>query len=116
MLRVHPVSVRLLKVRFATEGRCMEGRYIGRLSALLARNVLLLRNALLGRGRLRRALLGAALVGVVLGMVSSASAQEETRAGDQAGGMDTHLFRPAVDSKGFITVNGSDVLGANNLS
>lgn len=31
-------------------------------------------------------------------------------------GMDTHLFRPAVDSKGFFTVNGSGVLGANDVS
>jgi OOP family OmpA-OmpF porin len=31
-------------------------------------------------------------------------------------GADTHLFRPAVDSKGFITVNGSDVLGAGDVS
>jgi len=31
-------------------------------------------------------------------------------------GMDTHLFRPAVDSKGFFSVNGSDILGANNIS
>src|SRR6188472_4695983 len=31
-------------------------------------------------------------------------------------GMDTHLFRPAVDSKGFFSVNGSDILGAGNLS
>ena len=28
-------------------------------------------------------------------------------------GFDTHLFRPAMDSKGLFTVNGSDVLGAN---
>jgi OmpA-OmpF porin, OOP family len=31
-------------------------------------------------------------------------------------GMDTHLFRPALDSKGFFSVNGSDILGANNIS
>src|SRR5687768_13024907 len=31
-------------------------------------------------------------------------------------GLDTHLFRPAVDSKGFFSVNGSDILGANNIS
>ena len=31
-------------------------------------------------------------------------------------GADTHLFRPAVDSKGFFTVNGSDILGANDIS
>src|SRR4051794_35230251 len=31
-------------------------------------------------------------------------------------GMDTHLFRPAVDSKGFFSVNGSDILAANDFS
>jgi outer membrane protein OmpA-like peptidoglycan-associated protein len=31
-------------------------------------------------------------------------------------GFDTHLFRPAMDSKGLFTVNGSDILGANEVS
>jgi OOP family OmpA-OmpF porin len=31
-------------------------------------------------------------------------------------GFDTHLFRPAMDSKGLFTVNGSDVLGAKEFS
>src|SRR5260221_1534576 len=31
-------------------------------------------------------------------------------------GADTHLFRPAVDSKGFFTVNGSDILGSRDIS
>jgi OOP family OmpA-OmpF porin len=31
-------------------------------------------------------------------------------------GADTHLFRPAVDSKGFFSTNGSDILGANDFS
>ena len=31
-------------------------------------------------------------------------------------GFDTHLFRPAMDSKGLFTVNGSDVLGARDFS
>src|SRR5260221_309477 len=31
-------------------------------------------------------------------------------------GMDTHLFRPAVDSKGFFSVNGSDILGSGDIS
>jgi len=31
-------------------------------------------------------------------------------------GMDTHLFRPAVDSKGFFSVNGSDILGKGDIS
>ncbi len=48
--------------------------------------------------------------------VRPASAQQDTRAGTQNGGMDTHLFRPAVDSKGFVTVNGTDILGNGNIS
>jgi len=31
-------------------------------------------------------------------------------------GFDTHLFRPAMDSKGLFSVNGSDVLGAKEFS
>jgi len=31
-------------------------------------------------------------------------------------GADTHLFRPAVDSKGFFSVNGSDILGSKDIS
>jgi len=31
-------------------------------------------------------------------------------------GFDTHLFRPALDSKGLFTVNGSDILGAKEFS
>jgi OOP family OmpA-OmpF porin len=31
-------------------------------------------------------------------------------------GMDTHLFRPALDSKGFFSINGSDILGSKDLS
>jgi outer membrane protein OmpA-like peptidoglycan-associated protein len=31
-------------------------------------------------------------------------------------GFDTHLFRPAMDSKGLFTVNGSDIVGAGELS
>ena len=41
----------------------------------------------------------------------------DTRVGPGNGdGMDTHLFRPAIDSKGFFSVNGSDILGAGNVS
>ncbi|MEN9578252.1 MAG: hypothetical protein RJA70_1261, partial [Pseudomonadota bacterium] len=65
--------------------------------------------------------LGLGLV-LTLGSLSMTSvapdalAQEETRVGNQNGGMDTHLFRPALDSKGFLTMNGTDVLGADDIS
>lgn len=35
---------------------------------------------------------------------------------DHKAGMDVHLFRPAVDSKGFISVNGTSVLGDRSYS
>ena len=54
----------------------------------------------------------------ILGLPAVASAQaRDSRAPEGNGdGLDTHLFRPAVDSKGFFSVNGSDILGAGNLS
>ncbi len=45
-----------------------------------------------------------------------AQAQEETRVGPQEGGMDTHLFRPAHDSKGLVTTDGTDILGHGSIS
>ncbi len=57
----------------------------------------------------------AAIVAAILGLPAAASAQERAPSGN-GDGLDTHLFRPAVDSKGFFSVNGSDILGAKNLS
>ncbi|HEY1532828.1 MAG TPA: OmpA family protein, partial [Polyangiaceae bacterium] len=48
--------------------------------------------------------------------VAQAQATGNARALGNGDGMDTHLFRPAVDSKGFFSVNGSDILGAGNIS
>lgn len=45
---------------------------------------------------------------------STAEAQQAGRL--TAGGMDLHLFRPAIDSKGLLSVNGTDILGANEYS
>ncbi len=55
----------------------------------------------------------------ILGVPALAAAQVPSELRAPAGngdGLDTHLFRPAVDSKGFFSVNGSDILGANNIS
>lgn len=57
------------------------------------------------------------LLASTLALPSVAFAQQDHRVAPFNGdGMDTHLFRPAVDSKGFFTVNGSDILGANDIS
>jgi outer membrane protein OmpA-like peptidoglycan-associated protein len=57
---------------------------------------------------------------VLLGLPAPASGQpasSPSRVSNSNGdGMDTHLFRPALDSKGFFSVNGSDILGHNNIS
>ncbi len=36
--------------------------------------------------------------------------------GNNGSGIDTHLFRPAMDSKGLFTTNGSDILGNKEIS
>src|SRR6478736_3381229 len=58
-----------------------------------------------------------ALASTVIPRVAEAQFASPTRAPASNGdGMDTHLFRPAIDSKGFFSVNGSDILGAGNVS
>src|SRR5882724_6324280 len=54
----------------------------------------------------------------ILGLPSVAAAQasDQRVSAGNGDGLDTHLFRPAVDSKGFFSVNGSDILGAKNIS
>ncbi|MBX3273586.1 MAG: OmpA family protein [Sandaracinaceae bacterium] len=56
------------------------------------------------------ALLFAGLLTVALGAPSHASAQRMEAGSLSTGGMDLHLFRPAVDSKGHLSVNGTDIL------
>src|SRR6478736_3711852 len=57
-----------------------------------------------------------ALASTVIPRVAEAQFASATRAPATNGdGMDTHLFRPAIDSKGFFSVNGSDILGAGNV-
>ncbi|HVH47363.1 MAG TPA: OmpA family protein, partial [Labilithrix sp.] len=67
------------------------------------------------RGAKRRAVVAATgLVLGALGLEREASAQPiPTNNGD---GFDTHLFRPALDSKGFFHTNGTDILGKNDIS
>ncbi len=54
---------------------------------------------------------------VVMTVVSAATtAGAQVPGGLTNGGMDLHLFRPAVDSKGHLTVNGTDILGHTDFS
>jgi OmpA-OmpF porin, OOP family len=62
----------------------------------------------------RWALPALAALGVALS-TGLAQAQQRVSA-DNGAGTDTHMFRPAVDSKGFFTVNGAEVLGHKDVS
>jgi OmpA-OmpF porin, OOP family len=67
--------------------------------------------------RLRTIFVSAAVSPLVLAaMATTAEAQVRRAPATNGTGTDTHLFRPAVDSKGFFTVNGSEVLGKGGLS
>jgi OOP family OmpA-OmpF porin len=56
----------------------------------------------------------ACLAGLTVAALSrDASAQ---LAPGNGAGMDTHLFRPAMDSKGLFVTNGADILGKNDIS
>src|SRR3954447_6540303 len=75
----------------------------------------------MGKKSLTQRLVGSLVVAfaVVSAPFLAAAQPHETRlpgTGANGDGMDTHLFRPAVDSKGFFSVNGSDILGANDVS
>jgi outer membrane protein OmpA-like peptidoglycan-associated protein len=73
----------------------------------------------MGKRSLRRAAsVGAAFALPLLAATHPARAQGAPNAVPVANGdgLDTHLFRPAMDSKGLFTVNGTDILGAHALS
>ena len=60
------------------------------------------------------AVAAAASLAAIVGASRDAAAQN-LLAGNGAG-MDTHLFRPAMDSKGLFVTNGSEILGRNEIS
>ena len=67
----------------------------------------------------RRPLLaGLAALGATLLAGGAARAQPKVSAipDGNGKGLDTHLFRPALDSKGFFVTNGTDILGKGDLS
>ena len=53
---------------------------------------------------------------LLAGLAPAAAYAQDAVAPGNGKGFDTHLFRPALDSKGFFTVNGTEVLGAKDLS
>jgi outer membrane protein OmpA-like peptidoglycan-associated protein len=59
---------------------------------------------------------GAALALLAAGRQARAQNSPNAIPPANGSGFDTHLFRPAMDSKGLFSVNGSDVLGAKELS
>ncbi len=65
----------------------------------------------------RRALAAGAVLALLVGE-REARAQSGANAipSTNGAGFDTHLFRPALDSKGLFTVNGSDIVGAKEIS
>jgi outer membrane protein OmpA-like peptidoglycan-associated protein len=67
-------------------------------------------------GRLRAVALGvAAGVATILAGPGAAHAQNAVPSANGTG-LDTHLFRPAMDSKGLFSVNGTDILGSKDIS
>jgi outer membrane protein OmpA-like peptidoglycan-associated protein len=71
-------------------------------------------------GTARPRLVAAAILGALLAAAPAealAQAKNRDRVADTNGdGMDNHLFRPSVDSKGFFSVNGADIVGSGDLS
>ncbi|MGH7434201.1 MAG: OmpA family protein, partial [Polyangiaceae bacterium] len=70
------------------------------------------------RTRLRARTLAAGLAfgAVAATTAGTANAQNVGGGGNGGAGIDTHLFRPAMDSKGLFSVNGTDILGAKDMS
>jgi OmpA-OmpF porin, OOP family len=62
----------------------------------------------------------AALALMVLCLSAPARAQlasfDQRAPAERNGGADTHLFRPALDSKGFFSTNGTDIVGHGDFS
>jgi OOP family OmpA-OmpF porin len=56
-----------------------------------------------------------AVAAVVTARSAAAQSTNNIAAGNGAG-LDTHLFRPAMDSKGLFSVNGTDILGSKDIS
>ena len=57
-----------------------------------------------------------ALAAASLAFLGARDARAQAIPDGNSDGFDTHLFRPALDSKGFFHTNGTDILGKNDLS
>jgi OmpA-OmpF porin, OOP family len=68
------------------------------------------------RAALRRLACAALLMAATVGMPRGTARAQTAQFVDDSAGMDVHLFRPAVDSKGFIGVNGTNILGDRDYS
>ncbi len=68
------------------------------------------------RLELRVLAIGAALALVGTGQAANAQSNPNVIPTANGDGFDTHLFRPAMDSKGLFSVNGSDIVGAREIS
>lgn len=53
---------------------------------------------------------------VALALSSRSQAQEKVPLAPAGTGADTHLFRPPIDSKGFLSTNGADIVGHLDFS
>src|SRR5215472_2332704 len=67
-------------------------------------------------GRGLAALLPALGTAAAVFSVSGAAIAQNAIPDSNGSGMDTHLFRPAMDSKGLFTINGSEVLPKDDFS
>ena len=66
---------------------------------------------------LKRAIaLGLGIAGIALAAGEASAAEPTIPPATNGDGIDTHLFRPAMDSKGFFYTNGSDILGHLDVS
>lgn len=97
--------------------RAERGSFLRVIDLQLRRN-LVVKSMSMGSRILAR--MAAGLVGLGgMTLSGTAFAQSETSIpsdGSNGAGMDTHLYRPAVDSKGFFHVNGTDIIGAGDIS
>src|SRR4051812_46215773 len=68
------------------------------------------------RRPLRKLLAGLAFAGAIGAFVNGEARADTSLAPGNGEGINTRLFRAAIDSKGFFSVNGTDVLGKGDFA